>query len=62
MFAYGNTVDHVIGMLSPKLLWEVCLIMVTGVVYGAIGLHTKSGRVTPGQLNVYNKVHIPLPN
>lgn len=38
VFAYGNTVDHIIG-----------------VVYGAIGLHTKGGRVTPGQLNVYLK-------
>ena len=36
--------------------------MMTGVVYGAIGLHTKGGRVTPGQLNVYLKVQILLSN
>ena len=36
--------------------------MVTGVVYGAIGLHTKGGRVTPGQLNAYLKVRTLLSN
>ena len=37
--------------------------MATGVVYGSIGLHTKGGRVTPGQLDVYMKVqsHCSIP-